>query len=138
MPELSEKVLLSQPEQGPEISLMSFSFCHSVPLDADIVVDARFLNDPHDDLALRNKTGLDEDVGAYIKEDNGFEGFLTKFKNQIKRQFLRCSQEGKSNLKVAVGCAGGQHRSVFTVETLRKWTEEQGVHVRAKHRDMPK
>jgi UPF0042 nucleotide-binding protein len=140
---MAEHILLSQQDKDmllqlrkwPSISVMSFAFRNGAPLEADIIVDARFLRDPHEDVSLRAKTGLDAAVGAYIEQDDGFEPFFSKLQKQIKSQFIRCAQEGK-DLMIAVGCAGGQHRSVFTVDSLRNWLEEQGIQVSVEHREL--
>lgn len=124
-------------EKTLTVSLVSFGFRNGVPREADIVMDVRFLRNPHWDEGLRKKTGLDEDVGAYIREDADFEGFLQSFKALLEPLFPRYTQEGKSYLTVAIGCSGGKHRSVYTVECLSKWMKEQGMRVFSEHRDMP-
>jgi len=133
-----EKSLALKSDESLTISLMSFGFRHGVPREADIVMDVRFLRNPHWDISLRDKTGQDEGVGAYIREDKDFTAFFDRFKSLIDLLVPRYAQEGKSYLTIAVGCLGGQHRSVFTVETLREWMEEKGLEVFAEHRDMPK
>ncbi len=120
------------------ISLVSFGFRNGVPRDADIVMDVRFLRNPHWDPALKLLTGLEDEVGEYIREDEDFEPFIENFKTLLKPLFPRYRAEGKSYLTIAVGCTGGKHRSVFVVDTLCKWMEDQGVRAFADHRDMPR
>lgn len=119
------------------VTLMSFGFRNGVPREADLVMDVRFLKNPHWKAELRPKTGLDPDVGAYIEEDEAFQPFLRRFKALLEPLLPRYIDEGKSYLTIAIGCTGGKHRSVYTVETLKKWFEEQEIHVYADHRDLP-
>lgn len=133
-----ERFLSLKSDDNLTISLVSFGFRHGVPREADIVMDVRFLKNPHWDLTLKPKTGLDENVGDYIRSDEDFAPFFEGFKAMLRPLLPRYRQEGKSYLTIAVGCTGGKHRSVFTVESLRKWMEEQGVQAFAEHRDMPR
>ncbi len=127
-----------QPEENLTTSLMSFGFKSGIPRDADIVMDVRFLKNPHWDKALKPKTGLDAEVGAYIREDAAFEPFLDNFKTLIEPLLPRYANEGKSYFTIAVGCTGGKHRSVYTVEVLKIWLESKGLHPYIDHRDLPK
>lgn len=120
------------------VSLMSFGFKNGIPRSADIVMDVRFLKNPHWDPDLKPKTGKDEQVGAYISKDPDFLSFLDNFKNLIAPLLPRYAQEGKSYLTIAIGCTGGKHRSVYTVESLKKWVEEHGFNTYVEHRDIPK
>lgn len=124
-------------EENLTVSLMSFGFKNGVPREADIVMDVRFLKNPHWDSALRPKTGLDAEVGEYVRQDEGFEEFTEGFRALVKPLLPRYAAEGKSYLTIAIGCTGGRHRSVFTVETLKTWFEEQKTAVYVEHRDLP-
>lgn len=119
------------------ISLVSFGFRNGVPRGADIVMDVRFLKNPHWDKKLKTLTGQDKKVGAYIETDESFAPFIENFQNLIEPLFERYSHEGKSYLTIAIGCTGGKHRSVYTVETLHKWLEKLKIKTYVKHRDMP-
>jgi UPF0042 nucleotide-binding protein len=118
------------------VSLLSFGFKNGMPRNADIVMDVRFLRNPHWDKDLKPKTGLDNDVGEYIREDADFEIFVESFKSLLQPLLPRYAKEGKSYLTIAIGCTGGRHRSVYTVETLKGWLQEQGINVYAEHRDI--
>lgn len=120
------------------VSLISFGFRYGLPREADIVQDVRFLKNPHWDTALRPKTGLDEDVGEYIQTDKAFAAFLEKFKDLLDIILPRYTAEGKSYLTIAIGCTGGQHRSVFTAKCLKNWIEKQGFEAHVEHRDLKK
>lgn len=118
------------------ISLMSFGFRNGIPREADIVMDVRFLQNPHWVKELKPLSGKDKAVGEYIKKDENYESFLTNFKTMMKPLLPRYAHEGKSYLTVAIGCTGGRHRSVFTVETLEEWFKEQNLQTHIEHRDL--
>ncbi len=123
-------------ENALTVTLMSFGFKHGSPREADIVMDVRFLKNPHWSPKLKPKTGLDEEVGAYIREDEEFLGFLQNFQSLIGPLLPRYAKEGKSYLTIAIGCTGGRHRSVYTTEQLSKWLKELGINVHVEHRDL--
>ncbi len=118
------------------LTLMSFGFKYGVPREADLVMDVRFLKNPHWVEELKNQTGQDAPVGTYIEEDESFAPFIENFKKLLTPLLPRYAHEGKSYLTIAVGCTGGKHRSVYTVETLKPWLENQGFPLHIKHRDM--
>ena len=120
------------------ITLMSFGFKHGSPRTADIVMDVRFLKNPHWEEDLREKTGKDADVAAYIQADEGFDHFIENFKRLMNTVLPRYAREGKSYLTIAIGCTGGRHRSVFTVETLKSWLKNTGYQTHIEHRDIGK
>ena len=126
----------SRSKQGMTINLMSFGFRKGLPREADIVMDVRFAKNPHWDKELRPLSGLDEPVGDHIEEDEGFVEFFENLKNLIEPLIPRYEEEGKNYLTIAIGCTGGRHRSVYTVEKLAKWLEAMpnGVHIT--HRDL--
>ena len=119
------------------VSLVSFGFRNGVPREADIVMDVRFLKNPHWDRNLKSLTGQDKKVGSYIETDENFELFIMNFQNLIEPLLARYNHEGKSYLTIAIGCTGGKHRSVYSVETLQKWLKKLKVKTHVKHRDMP-
>lgn len=119
------------------ITLMSFGFRGGIPREADIVMDVRFLKNPHWEKALKAKTGLEKAVGQYIEKDPDFEGFIEGFKAMIGPLLPRYALEGKTYLTIAIGCTGGKHRSVYTVETLRPWLAGLGYSLYVEHRDLP-
>lgn len=125
-----------KPDENLTVSLLSFGFKNGVPREANIVMDVRFLKNPHWDKDLKPLTGMDAEVGAYVRQDTDFDNFIDNFKGLLSPLLPRYAMEGKSYLSVAIGCTGGRHRSVFTVELLKKWLEEKGVKVFAEHRDL--
>jgi RNase adapter protein RapZ len=120
------------------LSLISFGYRHGLPREADIVMDVRFLKNPHWDKDLRAATGLEKGVGTYIKGDPQYDGFLENFKTLLSPLLPRYAQEGKHYLTIALGCTGGRHRSVFVAETLGKWLKSQNHPVHIVHRDIRK
>ena len=132
-----EGFFISKPEKNMAVTLMSFGFRKGVPKEADIVMDVRFLKNPHWDKNLKPLTGKDKKVGEYIRQDKAFDEFLANFKGLLLPLLPRYAHEGKSYLTVAVGCTGGKHRSVYTIETLKTWFEEQETNVYVEHRDLP-
>jgi UPF0042 nucleotide-binding protein len=100
------------------IALVSFSYAHGLPRDADLVFDARFLRNPHYDPILRPRTGLDPEVAAYVEADPDFSAYMRMIEHLLDLLLPRFIQEGKKYVTIAVGCTGGRHRSVRIVEKL--------------------
>ncbi|MCR9219498.1 MAG: RNase adapter RapZ [Alphaproteobacteria bacterium] len=121
---------------GPVLTVMSFAFRRGLPREADMVLDVRFLDNPHYDPALQALTGLDAPVAAHIAADPDFEGFLEDVMRLLARTLPRYEREGKSYLTMAVGCTGGWHRSVYTAERLAERLEAAGRRVNRFHRDL--
>ena len=100
------------------VTLMSFAFPAGLPRESDMVFDTRFLRNPHYDPILRPRTGLDPDVAAYVEADPDYESFFASLQNLLSLVLPRFVQEGKKYATIAIGCTGGRHRSVRTVERL--------------------
>ncbi|HZH26444.1 MAG TPA: RNase adapter RapZ [Azospirillaceae bacterium] len=124
----------SQP--GLFVFVQSFSFKLGLPRDADLVLDVRFLANPHWVPELRPLTGLNREVAAYVESDSGFAIFWERLTALLEPLLPRYAQEGKSYLTIAVGCTGGRHRSVYTAERIRAWLADQGFRTGLTHRDM--
>lgn len=122
---------------GLTITVVSFGFRGGLPRDADLVIDVRFLKNPHWDPVLRPLTGLDPEVQAAVRADEGFEPFLDALKALIGPLLPRYEREGKSYLTIAIGCTGGRHRSVFVAETLVSWLQTMNHRTLIMHRDVP-
>ena len=104
--------------QALRLTLMSFAFPAGLPRDADMVFDVRFLRNPHYDPILRPRTGLDPDVAAFVEADPDYARFFASVVGLLELVLPRFVQEGKKYATVAIGCSGGRHRSVRTVERL--------------------
>ncbi|HUN47388.1 MAG TPA: RNase adapter RapZ [Stellaceae bacterium] len=121
---------------GIALSVLSFSYRHGLPRDADIVFDARFLRNPHYVATLKPLTGLDPAVGAYIAADEDLPDFFRHVTELVQPLLPRFEREGKSYLTIAIGCTGGRHRSVYLAERLAAWLGERGRGVSVRHRDI--
>lgn len=100
------------------VNLVSFGFASGIPRDADIVLDCRFLPNPHWEEGLREFTGLSEEVSDYVLRHDDAEHFVSDVVAMLSWQIPAFSREGKSYLTVAIGCTGGKHRSVAVVEEV--------------------
>jgi UPF0042 nucleotide-binding protein len=120
------------------ISSISFGFKNGVPADADLVFDVRFLPNPHFIPEFRKLTGRHPKVAKYVKQFPQTKEFLDKTTDMLSFLLPHYIKEGKSYLTVAFGCTGGQHRSVFIAEEMKKRLTTEGYRVKAAHRDMPR
>jgi UPF0042 nucleotide-binding protein len=120
------------------ISSTSFGFKNGVPSEADLVFDVRFLPNPHFVPAFRKLTGKDPKVARYVRQFPQTQEFLDKTADMLTFLLPHYIKEGKSYLTVAFGCTGGQHRSVFIAEEMKKRLEAEGYRVKTAHRDMPR
>jgi len=115
----------------------SFGYKHGLPLDADLVFDARFLPNPHFVPSLRLKTGKDRAVATYLRRRPETETFVAKVTSFLRYVVPHYVSEGKAYLTVAIGCTGGRHRSVYLAERLKRdLGEVDHVTVRVRHRDV--
>jgi UPF0042 nucleotide-binding protein len=138
--ELKAKLLAAFEEasdgQRLQIAVESFGFKHGLPIDADIVMDIRFLPNPHWEEALRPLTGHDPAVRDFVLERAQASEFLDRFEGLMLSLLPSYEAEGKSYLTVAFGCTGGRHRSVAVAEELSRRLREHGYAVRTGHRDL--
>ncbi len=118
------------------VSLVSFGFKHGIPFGADLLFDMRFLPHPHFDPALRPLSGLDAPVRDFLLERTDFREVVARLADLLRFLLPRYQQENRSYLTIGIGCTGGQHRSVASVEALAAALEEAGWTVRVKHRDL--
>jgi UPF0042 nucleotide-binding protein len=118
------------------VNLVSFGYKHGVPLDADLVFDVRCLPNPHFVERLRGLTGRDRPVVQYMRRHASTREFLDRLTSFLRFALPQYVDEGKSYLTIAVGCTGGQHRSVMIAEALRNSLKDvKNVRIRVKHRD---
>lgn len=120
------------------ISLLfeSFGFKHGVPTDADFVFDARCLPNPHWEPSLRNYTGLDQPVIDYLKEYDVVDELQEHIKQFLETWIPRFEAENRSYLTIAIGCTGGQHRSVYLAHRLGDYFRQSRDNVSIRHRDL--
>ncbi len=117
-------------------TVMSFGFKYGIPVDADVVLDARFLPNPHWDDALRERTGLDPDVRSYVVETPAAQAFLDEATRLLQIMAEGYLREGKRYVTVAVGCTGGKHRSVALAEETARRLSPMGIESVVVHRDL--
>lgn len=120
------------------IEIVSFGFKYSAPIDADIVMDVRFLPNPHYIDELRPLTGLDQPVYDYVMQQPETETFYRKFTDLLDYIIPGYKKEGKTSVTIAVGCTGGQHRSVALSERIARHLKNDGYAVNVTHRDKNK
>lgn len=137
--QLRERIIaqFSQASKSFNVNVMSFGFKHGMPIDADLVFDVRFLPNPYYIEKLRPMTGLDEDVSSYVLEMDDTQTLITKLTDLFEFMLPRYQDEGKSQLVIAFGCTGGQHRSVTLAEYFGHLFEQK-LPTAITHRDIEK
>jgi RNase adapter protein RapZ len=120
------------------ITVMSFGFKHGIPVDADMVADARFLPNPYWDEQLRDRTGQDPQVAQAVLTGEGAQEFLEHLAALVRTTRDGYLREGKRFVTVAVGCTGGKHRSVALSEELASTLDAPNVRIGIEHRDLGK
>ncbi len=124
------------PEQGMNVSVFSFGFKYGLPLDADLVMDVRFLPNPYYDPAMRDLTGFDEPVRDFVLSSPQTKSFMEAWCRLLDEVMPGYVSEGKQHLSIALGCTGGQHRSVAVAEATGDYLREHGYRVTTTHRDV--
>jgi UPF0042 nucleotide-binding protein len=123
-------------DHAPTLTIMSFGFARGIPRNADIVLDVRFLRNPHWDAELRPLTGLDEAVAGYIAVDEAYGETMGKIEDLLLTLLPRYGAEGKSYVSIAFGCTGGRHRSVHVAERMAQRLRSEGFSPTVQHRDL--
>jgi UPF0042 nucleotide-binding protein len=126
------------PEHGLQVALTSFGFKYGAPRDADVVLDVRFLPNPHWVDELRPLPGSDEKVRSYVTGQELYLAFMERLRSLLDVVVPGYVDEGKSYLTIAVGCTGGRHRSVVVADEVARYFRERGLPVAVDHRDMEK
>jgi RNase adapter protein RapZ len=124
------------PEEGLQVSVVSFGFKYGPPRDADVLFDVRFLPNPHWIDELRPLPGTDARVRDYVQGQADYPPFVERARELLKIAIPGWVREGKSYLTVAIGCTGGHHRSVVVAEDLGTWFRGQRLPVLVAHRDV--
>lgn len=118
------------------VSVQSFSYKRGLPRGLDIVLDCRFLRNPHWDADLRALNGQDQAVADYVAEDPRYDEFFERVRALVELVLPAHKDEGKSYLSIGFGCTGGQHRSVFLAESLAASLAQSGWQVSKRHREL--
>src|SRR5664279_4242913 len=124
------------PDRRASLTVVSFGYKYGLPLDADLVIDMRFLPNPFWIPELRDHTGRDADVSDYVLSQEGAGEFLDRYVDLIGLISGGYKRDGKRYLTLAVGCTGGKHRSVAVAEELRRRLESDSLAVQVVHRDL--
>lgn len=130
--------ILGKKERELTMIFESFGFKHGLPVDADFVFDVRFLPNPHWDIALRPLTGLDEPVKKYLFQHDEVTNFIYQTASYLQQWLPMLEKNNRSYLTIAIGCTGGQHRSVFIAEQLAEFFKAQNKQVQIRHRTLEK
>ncbi len=124
------------------VNVLSFGYKYGLPIDADLVMDCRFIANPHWDPLLRPLTGLDELVSQRVLNTENVQDFLAKYQSLFETMAVGFFQEGRKYLTLAIGCTGGKHRSVAIAEELTRLLNskaivgEKRIEATAIHRDL--
>jgi UPF0042 nucleotide-binding protein len=126
------------PEQPLRLAIRSFGFKYGTPREVDLLLDVRFLPNPHWLPELRERTGVDPVVSDYVLDSPDAAAFLDKTSDLVDFLIPRFRAEGKSFVTLGIGCTGGRHRSVAIAEELGRRLADSGAVVSVRHRDMEK
>jgi UPF0042 nucleotide-binding protein len=124
-------------KQSMRVNFLSFGFKHGIPLDCDLILDVRFLRNPHFVEELRQQDGRDRAVHEYVFETPDAKEFVERYTELLTFLLPRYQAEGKAYLNIGIGCTGGKHRSVAIAEALAKKSDATNYLVSIKHRDVP-
>lgn len=119
------------------LQVMSFGYKHGVPNDVDFVFDARCLPNPYWEPKLRQYTGKDDGVITFLSNNELVQQYLNDTADYLKKWIPRFSNSNRNYLSIAIGCTGGQHRSVFLTEQLTKLLQSDNLSVIGRHRELP-
>ena len=109
------------------VNILSFGYKYGIPIDADLVIDCRFIANPHWDLSLRPLTGLDAAVSERVLGTANVQDFLIKYQSLFETMAEGFFQEGRKYLTLAIGCTGGKHRSVAVAQELTRLFNQRGI-----------
>lgn len=129
-------VVAGDADRALKLTVMSFGFKYGLPLDADHVLDVRFLKNPYWVSELRHLTGRDEAVAKYVLEQPGAREFAENYADLLAPMLTGYVNELKPFVTIAIGCTGGKHRSVANTELIASRLREKGFAVRVIHRDL--
>ncbi|MEX2131244.1 MAG: RNase adapter RapZ, partial [Pseudohongiellaceae bacterium] len=120
------------------LQFQSFGYKNGVPVDADIVYDVRCLPNPYWETSLRSLTGLDEKVRDYLDRQDEVQQMFEDIRKFLEKWLPRFEANNRSYITIALGCTGGQHRSVYLCEKLSEYFTGLGSNVQVRHRELPR
>ena len=121
---------------GLSVQFQSFGFKHGVPVDADMVFDVRCLPNPYWVVQLRSLNGLDKEVADYLDSQHEVQDMYTDIKDFLTRWLPKFEANNRSYITIAIGCTGGQHRSVYLCEKLKLEFNTTGYNVQVRHKEI--
>ena len=130
------EILLGSVDKELVINFESFGFKYGMPAEADFMFDVRFLPNPHWEPELRPLTGLDEPVQLFLSQQPTVNKFIWQIENLLETWLPHLERNNRSYLTIAIGCTGGQHRSVYVTEQLAKLFSQSKHTVQARHREL--
>ncbi|WP_370317907.1 RNase adapter RapZ [Pseudoalteromonas sp.] len=131
---IREKIL-GKKDKKLIITFMSFGFKHGIPKEADYVFDARFLPNPHWEPDLKPLTGLDQPVKDYLASHSIVQKFTWQIQTFVQTWLPHLERNNRSYLTIAIGCTGGQHRSVYLAQTIGESFAKSHANVKFRHRE---
>ncbi len=129
--------IVEQSDVGMALLFQSFGFKNGIPVDADIVYDVRCLPNPYWETPLRSLSGLDEKVIVYLDSQQEVQQMFADIKDYLQKWLPRFEENNRSYITVALGCTGGQHRSVYLCEKLGHYFRDHIKNVQVRHRELP-
>lgn len=136
--EICKRFMGEDESRALAVTVMSFGFKYGIPIEADMVLDARFLPNPYYDAQLREKSGLDQAICDYVFQNGAAQELLLRLKPLVEFLLPQYIEEGKRSLTIAVGCTGGRHRSVAVARALAELIRGLGHPAEELHRDIEK
>ncbi|MFC3033003.1 RNase adapter RapZ [Pseudoalteromonas fenneropenaei] len=133
---IREKIL-GKKDKSLIVTFMSFGFKHGLPKEADYVFDARFLPNPHWEPELKPLTGLDQPVKDYLASHSIVQKFTWQIQTFVQTWLPHLERNNRSYLTIAIGCTGGQHRSVYLAQTIGESFQRTHSNVKIRHREQP-
>lgn len=134
--DLVKSRLLENSETSMALLFQSFGFKNGVPVDADLVYDVRCLPNPYWDTTLRSLTGLHQEVTEFLDAQEEVQDMLEDIKNYLQKWLPKYESNNRSYITVAIGCTGGQHRSVYVSEKLGQYFSSKISNAQIRHRDL--
>lgn len=136
--EMLRTLLLGKRKRELTMSFESFSYKHGIPINADYVFDVRFLPNPYWNPKLRQMTGLDQQVAAFLSRHIEVHNFIYQTRSYLELWLPMLETNNRSYLTVAIGCTGGKHRSVYIAEQLADYFRSRGKNIQSRHRTLEK
>jgi UPF0042 nucleotide-binding protein len=122
--------------ESPTLLFESFGYKHGTPIEADFVFDVRCLPNPYWETELRQQTGLDEPVAVFLEQHQEVPRMIEHIRNFVETWLPNFKSENRSYITIAIGCTGGQHRSVYVTSKLVEYFRAQPLQVQLRHREL--